>query len=544
MKRLFIFTAGLLSFTTLWSQYGNFPLNNDLNAIYIGGMADEQDNYHPSLRPYEARSIDSLSEKLASWNFESESKAVRAIFNADTFQPKKDLIHMSLAPVINSVYSFGRSNDSTDTGHNLGIGLNLFGFITDKVTFGFEYTYSTNQYADYVENYIDEKGVIPGMGKASRRGDDYVNKFYSGYVSYDAAKFLNIQAGVGKHFIGNGYRSLLLSDNSFVYPYLRLTVDIWKIKYQVLYSFHDNLNYSFPNEVGRENRKYSTSNLLSMNFGKRVNIGLFQTVVWYDNEETQRGFDVNYANPIVFMRPVEFSVGSPDNILMGLDARYRFYKNYSLYAQVILDEFLLNEIRADSGWWGNKYGYQIGLKAHDAFGLKGFSFMLEHNWVRPFTYTHGNVYQNYGHYNEALAHTLGANFYDFIGQLRYVHKRKYVSFRYVWAKKGIDFPWSDDPSLDPVGDPTNYGGNIFRSNADQRMEYGNEIGQGWSTTRQFLELKAGYLISPDARWAFEIGVSQRKNTFEATSFSNEFTEENLMFHVGIKTLLHNQYFDF
>ena len=340
------FLCLLLALTlSVRAQFGKMPLNRDYNAFVVGGLADAQYNFHPSIRPYEADLIDSLDLRLKSMDYQTNSTAIDLLFNADTMSASKDKFELSISPIIQSIYSFGRSNDSIDTGHNLGIGFRLFGYIGKRVTMEFDYVYSTNQYANYVEQeYIDQRGVIPGMGKALRRGNDYANKYYSGYLSYDAADFLNLEVGVGKHFIGNGYRSLLLSDNSFVYPYLRLTLDVWKLKYQVLYSMHDNVLYQHPDEIYKVNHKYSTSNLLSMNFGKRVNVGLFQTVVWYDNEETSRGFDVNYLNPVVFLRPIEYSIGSPDNVLMGLDMRYRFYKNYSVYGQVVLDEFLLNEI--------------------------------------------------------------------------------------------------------------------------------------------------------------------------------------------------------
>ena len=58
----------------------------------------------------------------------------------------------------------------------------------------------------------------------------------NGHVSYQTSKHFNFQFGHGKHFIGDGYRSMLLSDNSFNYPYLKITTDVWKVSYVNLYS--------------------------------------------------------------------------------------------------------------------------------------------------------------------------------------------------------------------------------------------------------------------------------------------------------------------
>ena len=54
----------------------------------------------------------------------------------------------------------------------------------------------------------------------------------SGYISFMPHRAVNLQFGTGKHFIGEGYRSLLLSDNSFNYPYLRATSRWFKDKVQ------------------------------------------------------------------------------------------------------------------------------------------------------------------------------------------------------------------------------------------------------------------------------------------------------------------------
>jgi len=518
---------------SVFAQYGNLPLSNDFSRFIIRGDAEAQYNFHTSLKPYEAQDFDSLKWRLKDLDIVTESKVVGLLLNADTGRPQERLLQLSLAPIIHATYGQGTSNDSTDYASNLGIGINLRGFVGKKLDFGFEYTYSISQYADYVEERIREKGVIPGMGKADFRGDRIRNKYYSGYVSYTPVDFLNIQAGIGKHFIGNGYRSLILSDNSFVYPYLRLNIKIWKLKYQVLYSNFKNVTYYDPNVLITDNQKYSTSGLLSMNIGKNFNFGLYQSVIWYNDPESYRGFDVNYMNPVVFLRPVEFSIGSPDNVIMGLDLRYTFFKKYSIYGQVVIDEFLLNEIKANEGWWGNKYGYQIGFKANDLFNLQGLSLLVEHNWVKPYTYSHGNVYQNYGNYNEALAHTLGANFSEFIGQVSYVKKRWMFSTQSMYADKGEDF-----------SQQTSFGGDIFLSNTLRESDYGNVTGQGFSTKRQYHQIKVAYLINPDWRLMFEIGYTYRKISYTDEASAFELNEYSNMFHIGFKTALYNQYLDF
>ena len=42
-------------------------------------------------------------------------------------------------------------------------------------------------------------------------------------ASWTPARWVNVQFGNGKQFVGNGYRSVLLSDNAFNYPYLKFS---------------------------------------------------------------------------------------------------------------------------------------------------------------------------------------------------------------------------------------------------------------------------------------------------------------------------------
>ena len=64
------------------------------------------------------------------------------------------------------------------------------------------------------------------------------------------------------------------------------------------------------------------------------------------------GFDVNYLNPISLLRSIEFSLNSPDNILLGVNTKYVFNNSY-LYGQLVIDEFSIEDLRLNNGFWGN-----------------------------------------------------------------------------------------------------------------------------------------------------------------------------------------------
>ena len=90
----------------------------------------------------------------------------------------------------------------------------------------FESLFAENQsfFPTYLSKSNNATKIIPGQGRWKTFKDiGYDYAFSSGFVSVQVHKNVNIQAGHGKQKIGHGYRSLLLSDNSFNYPFIRIT---------------------------------------------------------------------------------------------------------------------------------------------------------------------------------------------------------------------------------------------------------------------------------------------------------------------------------
>ena len=75
------------------------------------------------------------------------------------------------------------------------------------------------------------------------------------------------------------------------------------------------------------------------------------------------------------LRPIEFSLNSPDNVLVGVNAKYSFNSSYT-YGQLVLDEFSLTDLRSNKGFWANKIGYQLGYKVFDPFNMNSLLYKL------------------------------------------------------------------------------------------------------------------------------------------------------------------------
>lgn len=274
-----------------------------------------------------------------------------------------------------------------------------------------------------------------------------------GYITFNAVKnYVKFQFGHDKNKIGNGYRSLILSDFAPQYLFLKINTDVGRFHYQNLFTqFSDNGPILSNVLYGK---KYGAFHRLSYNILQNLVIGVNEMVLFDRMDSTQMNqFDFNYLNPVIFYRSVESNLGSRDNSLMALDLSYTFRLKNQIYGQLLLDEFNLKFLKTQPNWWGNKYAYQIGLRRFDLFKVKGLDVMVEYNRARPFTYSHMRSTQSYSHFNQALAHPLGSNFSEIITQVKYRYKtRCFFETTMVYAKRGID------SSLNG----RNYGSNILR----------------------------------------------------------------------------------
>ncbi len=360
----------------------------------------------------------------------------------------------------------------------------------------------------YLDDFTDSLGVISSFG---RNLSDSGKAFFmpSLALRFDASRIFNFELGYGKNAFGNGYRSLFLSETAFNYPYLKIETNVWRIKYTNLFSWLKDIRVD-PSDPNSFRDKFSSTHYLNWAVSPRFNIGLFETIVWQATDTlSNRGFDPNYLNPIIFYRPVEFSIGSPDNAIIGLDLSYKAFRNSLIYGQLVFDEFLLSEFRAREGWWGNKWGAQIGVKMYDPFGFSNSFFRAEFNFARPFTFTHGSVLQNFAHFNQPLAHPLGTNFYE--GILQAYHERGDWFFEAQW-NYGI---FGRDP------DSLNFGGDIYRSYANPAETYGNETAQGIKTQLFYQRLAGGLILNRALNLRATVYYIYRRQDTEFSAINNE-----------------------
>ena len=367
-------------------------------------------------------------------------------------------------PVVNFYQALEPGFDQTIFFNSRGV--TARGMISKRIGFSSTITDNQERGPQFFQNQVNKFRAVPGNGfykVFKNTGVDYFDG--RGYVTFNATKYIDVQFGYDKNFIGNGYRSVFLSDWGNNYLFLKLNTRIWKLNYENL--FMELMPQFTKSHDELLDRKYAAMHHLSMNVNRWLNVGLFESVIF----ARRNHFDFQYLNPIIFLRHIEGSIGSPDKAHVGIDLKANVAHSFQFYSQFLLDEFVVHELIKHNGYWANKWAFQTGMKYVDAFGIKNLDLQLETNIIRPFTYSHNDSLTDYTHYNQPLAHPLGANFREFIGIAKFQPAPKwYFNARAIFFKQGLDSAGID------------FGSNPFIGYNQRPRDFGFRIGSGSKAT--------------------------------------------------------------
>jgi len=525
-----------------YSSQINIPLSHEFYSRFDAQFNQIGTNTHSASKPL------MFSEVNKYYDFEANrdemlqdrnTLAGRKLWNEHLVRFQTEKYWFAIDPGFD--LQIGKDFEQTehDFTYNNGREFIIQGGLGDKFNFYSVIYESQGRFAQYYNNFAEsirpaggDPAIIPGRGIAKTfMNDGYDYPVAEGYLSFTPSEFINIQFGHGNNFIGDGYRSLLLSDNPSPYPYLKLNTKFWKIKYTNTWMSLRDVRPAVTNS-GSFRTKYIANHYLSLNISKRLNLGFFESVMWENDND--RGFDLNYLNPVIFYRAIEFATGADGgNAIIGLTGKYKISNQMYAYGQWLIDEFSSSDVFGGEGSWKNKLGFQLGLKYFNAFDVKNLYLQAEYNQVRPYTYSHNSVTLNYGHNNQSMAHLWGANFREIIGIARYKKDRWYGAAKLIYGERGFDFSETGDY----------YGQDIYRNEEDRPFDTGVEIGQGNTSNSFYSELEAGYIVNPTTNLKLFASFIYRDFNPQANTSAN-FENSTAWINFGLRTDIFNWYFDY
>ncbi len=428
------------------------------------------------------------------------------------YQDNDYSVHLNLLGNLSS----GKVNgDSTQYYRNTR-GFEIFGTLGQKVFYYTKYLENQAVFVPYIREYIDSMVVVPGEGWWKRFGTNGKDYGYAmGYVVYRPIKHISLEIGHGKNFIGQGYRSLILSDNSFIYPYLKVRyrhgrfvfVNMWTEMYQfhTVYYF-----YHYPKHAS-----FTTFSYLNPHWEASFVIA----TMWKtsDYQSYVNHFPISFFFPPI--APVIYGLDGENNSFIGVNACVRF-SPMLVYGQLVVDKLDLRKSLLNTS---NRYAYQIGMRSYDVlqnrFKNLHLGILTEYNLIRPYTYASQFTYQGFYHYNQPLAHPWGAGLRESIFQLRLLVYN--VELRYNYSRLA-------------GGSPISGQSNIFTTSLTEKEI---KIGRGNSVLIKHNSLIISLLLNNSTGLRFFYGFDIRD--FKTTTNIRTFYK-----FVGLSTALGRFYYDF
>lgn len=314
-------------------------------------------------------------------------------------------------------------------------GVAIQGAIDQKVWFYTDIVEQQMRFPQYVTDYIVRAGAVPGAGfyKAYnsavltiKNGYDY--NIATAAIGFNAGRHWQFQFGHGREFIGNGYRSMLLSDFGNNYLYLKTQYHRGKWLYQ--YLLMEQSPWSANRNPGPGDdlleKKHAAVSYLSFRPNRRWTIGVAGGQMFNNSD----AFHWLYLDPVS-----GYGLYQPQSEgWAGATTTLDPVRGVRMYAQWLING--RSQRWNTSGWWGNRRAWQAGVKYFNAFGIPRLDVQGEWNQATPYMYAAANPTNSWTHYRHPLAHPYGAGFKEGIVLLNYrPFNRWQCNARYISAHR-------------------------------------------------------------------------------------------------------------
>ncbi len=387
---------------------------------------------------------------------------------------------------------------------NFGFETSIYENQASLLSFQEEYVLAHGEFIVSNGKYNQSNAIIPSYARTKPFGDDGFDfAFAKGYFSYQPINWLNIEAGNGNHFIGHGYRSILLSDFTVNYPYLKPDLLLFngRLQYSLIYASQQN-QYRLPFHLTPEanyEKKLSVSHYIEFSINRNFQIGIFENNIWVTTDSLgTTPFNAALLNPLIGNSL--FTDNKNYNAIGGVNASLKLNTTL-LYGQLLFDQNTIS-------------GGQIGMRLFDLF-IPQLNAQIEYNRIANQAYLNINKRANYNHANLPLAHPYGNNFQELVGILDYQYKRWYLINTSIYSERFVATDNLNGTLLLPIQEKTSYIANNVWYN----------------------KLEVGYRFNKKNNFSLNIGYINRISTVKNNPTSTNFA------YFGIKTDLHQKTLD-
>lgn len=504
------------------AQQYDIPLNHNLTQQFLITKSGADSLMHAGVRPFNQwyvskQTFDRVFKDSSDYYYD----ATVLLFQKHLLEIHKKDVHIGMDLLLD--FYLGRKKGYTFSDPDGKVSTNTRGFrIVANIgkSISFETRFYENQFffPDFLDSIMDSRLVVSGIGRHKKFKETGFDVGYSmGTVSYKINDQINLKFGHDKLFIGHGYRSLLLSDNSCNYPLLTLNYRSKNQKwlYSSTYAWMQSLQRSrtIVSTEALFKRKNANFHYLSFKPNSSLEIGLFEGTIYkvYDDSLGMVSPSPSFYNPILGINTLIEGLQGKNNSLVGLSASYT-YHNYQFYGQIAMDNV-------------DKYGFQVGTKWFNPFKMDRNWAQIEFNTVPSYMYASSSAYllQNYTHMNQELAHPLGASFKEILFKYHFEKDHWFTNFDFVFSNR-------------LRGDIRQFGENILRASDHSlipTVNYQHVNTYYWS-------IVGGYSFNIKTRLQLFGQITQRILNNRENADANQ---NDLFYQIGIRCNLNNFYLD-
>lgn len=377
--------------------------------------------------------------------------------------------------------------------------------VKDRFNFYFSFFENQARFPTHIDSSALALGGLPGQGFSKNietAAFDWMNTTM--HMSYAVADALQVSLAYDKVHIGEGYRSMLLSESPYNFTHAKFSGRVKRFQYNSIWAYMtDRRNQRMANPLEPSSArvgsqvKYAGFQYVDYLLSSRATIGLFHSLIWAKD-------DASSAKQL--------------NSGLGLNAKYQPTAKYLIYAQLYADDLSKLSFNKDSD---RRMAYQLGAKTYDLFAVDNLNLTAEFNQVAPYTYQLQNNRINYSSDGESLAHPNGANFREILAILTYRWNRVDIYGQSLFSRYGAD------PNAE-----SNFGRDIFKTTISQP---GYRIGQGLATDLFYNELRIAYILNPKYNLRFELGLINRQQ--KALSTGDKVNAN--IFTIGLRSTFRN-----
>ncbi|MBS1944103.1 MAG: hypothetical protein JST98_02620 [Bacteroidetes bacterium] len=520
--RLRVLLALLPCVLSLFAQQNDIPLNRDIYYDIDRNGAKEGSTMHTGLRPI----IQSRAELHNVMGFRPDSGRyyywiTEKLYKEHLIQAKDGGFNLTVDPMFR--FETGRELRATANTYadvfaleQNSRGFRLAADLGPTVSFQSMFMESQAVVPVYLYTYAQAQGVVPGQGRLKNFGDRGLDfAWATANVSWSPRPWLNAQLGQGRHFVGNGYRSTMLSDNASPFPYVKFSTITGNKRFQYSAIFAKLQQYGTANRLptGEAGEslfwwKRATFLHLSANLGP-LQLALFEGTMWQTlGDDGVLPFNAMQLNPVIGLNTAANRFQGRNTQLLGLDAKYRLCGKGFLYGQFTLTDPARS-----------RYAWQAGAQW---FGLfhKDLHLLAEIDQATPFAYTQRDPRMSWTHDNQPLASPIGTGYTELVVLADYGIKQR---FWFQGELSVVAHPYG--PRVIEVP-----GGNIYGPSTPPAA-------QGWDRQRVFGAVNASWRMNQMTNMQLTIGYSMRDLQPGSTA------QDSGYLYVAFHTGLFNRYYD-